>query len=291
MSLNGPLFEIRSGEYAATIASSGATLVGLRHAGRRITASFDARAAVGEGWEGRALAPWPNRIPEGRYSFAGVDYEVPINDHAHQAALHGLAGHQAWGRVEAAEDRVALALDLPGSLGYPFDVSLSASYSLSRDGLSVSLAATNLGVAPAPVALGSHPYLTWDDAPLDECSVQAPGVTALLVDERLAPIRLVDVAEADLDFRTPTPFAGRRVDTAFQAPDGAWAIELRHAAGGVVLRSEAPWLQLFSADPLGRRALAAEPMTHGPNAFNGPDADVALAAGASRTLRYTIAVL
>jgi len=288
MSLNGHLFHLVHGPYTATIAASGATLVGLRHAGRRLTASFDPRVSIGEGWEGRTLAPWPNRITGARYTFGGVEFDLPANEPATGAALHGLAAHQLWTPLHSTARELTLGLDLPATPGYPFDLSLTVSYALDESGLSVRICATNVGAVAAPVALGSHPYLTWDDAPLDDCTVTSPGVAALLVDERMAPLQLVDVAQTDVDFSTPTPMAGRSVDLAFQAPAGPWSVELRHRDGAVRLQAEAPWLQLYSAERIGRHALAVEAMTHPPDAFNGPDADVALAAGATREVCFTI---
>src|SRR5512133_2486678 len=40
---------------------------------------------------GKILAPWPNRIRDGRYSFAGETHQLPLTEPAHHNASHGLA--------------------------------------------------------------------------------------------------------------------------------------------------------------------------------------------------------
>jgi aldose 1-epimerase len=39
---------------------------------------------------GALLAPWPNRISDGRYSFAGRTYQLRIDDLERRTADHGL---------------------------------------------------------------------------------------------------------------------------------------------------------------------------------------------------------
>ena len=47
--------------------SQGSTLVHLRHDGRDVVLPFDAETAMPEGWQGRTLVPWPNRIKGSAY--------------------------------------------------------------------------------------------------------------------------------------------------------------------------------------------------------------------------------
>lgn len=289
MTMNGDLIELNEGEYAAVVATAGATLVSLQHGGRDIVAGFDARREVGRGFQGRTLVPWPNRIVGGRYSFGDVTYLIPVNEPETGAALHGLALWVPWHVEEVSATTVRLTLDLPASPGYPFDIVLGADFSVGEVGLQVRLHGRNVGAGAAPFGLSSHPYLTADGATLDECALLAPASRVLLVDEAMAPKRLADVADAEFDFRAVTPLAGRQVDHAFtELPEAGWTVQLTHPSGGVTLHSEAPWVQLYTGERLDRRCLAVEPMTCAPDAFNGPDAAVALAPGETRTLAYSI---
>ena len=289
MSLNGTVVDLSAGDYRATLAAAGATLCSLTWRGRDLIAPFDPSAGLGLAYQGRTLAPWPNRVTQGRYSFGGVDYALPRNEHATGASLHGMACWTNWQMRRRDCDSVEFALDLPGMPGYPFDVRLTASFALGEDGLSAEVTACNEGSGPAPVGLSTHPYLTCG-APLDACTFTLPGERVLTVDAAMTPIAVVGVEEAGLDFRRPTPLAGRRVDHAFAGLPGSWSARLAGPDGfAVVLRSDAPWAQAFTADlpGLDRGCLAVEPMTCGPDAFNRED--VALAPGGRLVLRYGIA--
>lgn len=293
MARNGDLITLTGHDYAATIATSGATLVALEHRGRPLVVPFDADAGVGVGYQGRTLVPWPNRLADGAYDWAGERLEVPVNEPDHANALHGLGCWVAWTPTERSDAAVTLELDLPAQPGYPFDVVCATRYELTPDGLVVTITGRNDGPADAPFGASSHPYLTCLGAGVDATTLTCPADQILLVDARLRPQRLVGGEETDWDFRAPTPLAGRSVDHAYTGlPPGGWQVTLADAAGhGVRLTSDAPWVQLYSGEALGRAGVAVEPMTCPPDAFNNPDADVALAPGASRTLRFTIGVL
>lgn len=290
MGLNGELLHLAAGDYEATIATAGATLVSLTRAGYDLVASFDPETSIGKAYEGRTLMPWPNRITDGRYDFAGVEHRMPVNEPETGSALHGLALWIPWRVDFATGTTVRLSLRLPGSRGYEFDLALTATYTLDADGgLGVELEGENLGPDAAPFGISSHPYLTCGGAPVDECDLVAPGAQVLLVDERMAPTELVEVATTPWDFRERGSMAGRSVDHAFTGlPDDVWVVVLSHDSGRAVLTSTAPWVQLYSGEILGRTSVAVEPMTCPPNAFNGPDADVALAPGERRSLVFVI---
>lgn len=290
MGLNGEQLRLARGDWEAVVSTAGATLVQLRHAGRDAICSFDpTRGVGGASYMGRVLAPWPNRVTGGRYSFAGREFTLPINEASTGAALHGLAIWSDW-RVDArSADGVTLTLTLPGSLGYPFALALSVTYWLTADGLDVTIGAQNIGPETAPVGLGVHPYLTCDNLPIDDCVVTCPASQILSVDEQLAPVGLSGVLGTAYDFTQPTAMRGRSVDHAFTGlSDRGWSVTLSGGGMTVSLRAATPWLQLYSGEEVGRRGLAVEPMTCPPDAFNGPDAATALAPGDRRGLGFTI---
>ena len=57
----------------------------------------------------------------------------------------------------------------------------------------------------------------------------------------------------------------------------------------VSLSSDARWLQVYSADYIGRVGVAVEPVSCPPNAFNSGTDVVALASGQTHTLSARIA--
>src|SRR5690606_4511058 len=107
---------------------------------------------------------------------------------------------QRWELVERTGSSATWALELPAAYGYPFQVRCVTTYALDADsGLSVTVEGTAVGPSAAPFGASTHPYLTCDGRPLDECRVSLPAASVLLTDDRGTPTRLVPVAEADLD--------------------------------------------------------------------------------------------
>lgn len=270
------------------VTECGASLRLLEYDGRPLVLGWDEHAQTASG-RGQLLVPWVNRIRDGRYTFAGRDLQLPLSEPKHNNASHGLVRWTSWTLEERTEHSVSLAYRLMSQPGYPWTLDLRARYQLSADGLSVTVTATNLSDAPAPYAVGAHPYLTTGTGPVDGWELTLPAATRVLVDEQLIPVGTEDVRDTDLDFRIGRPIATTSLDTAFTDlaadADGTVEVTLRDPDGGrgVALWMDAHhrWIQVFTGDALpahARESLAVEPMTAPPDAFNSGDGLVVLAA-------------
>src|SRR4051812_12643649 len=111
----------------------------------------DARPPAGAG---QVLAPWPNRIRDGRYTFAGRSHELTLTEPERSNAIHGLVRGLQWHATEHAESSVTIECTIDDEPGYPFNLRLSTCWSLAEDGLRVGHTAQNLGAGPAPFGLG-----------------------------------------------------------------------------------------------------------------------------------------
>jgi aldose 1-epimerase len=287
---SGEQYEISAGGYRAVVVECGAGLRVLENEGRPLVLGYgvDEQASYGRG---QLLAPWPNRIAGGAYTFAGRDLQLPLSEPAHGNASHGLVRWVAWLVEEQTPHSVSMVCRLMHQSGYPWTLDLHVVYDLSADGLTVTSTATNLGPDPAPYAIGAHPYLTTGRGPVDAWELTLPASTRLLVDEQLIPNGRDDVRDTDLDFRVARPIRGTSLDTAFtdldREPDGRVEVQLRdpRADEGVAIWVDRNhrWLQLFTGDELpqhARESMAVEPMTAPPNAFRtGEDLTVLAPAG------------
>jgi aldose 1-epimerase len=284
---SGEQFEIRGGGYWAVVTECGASLRVLEHDGRPLVLGWDEDAQSASG-RGQLLAPWPNRIRDGRYSFDGRDLQLPLSEPKLGNASHGLVRWVSWTVEEHSESSVSLAYRLMSQPGYPWTVDLHVMYDLSAAGLTVTVTATNLSGVPAPYALGAHPYLTTGPGPVDGWELTLPVDTRLDVDEQLIPVGRVDVTGTELDFRTARVIGSTSLDTAFTGvhrdTDGRATVSLRDPSTdlGVVLWMDQQhgWLQVFTGDALpahARESLAVEPMTAPPNAFGSGEDLVVLA--------------
>src|SRR5690606_28899651 len=92
---SGDQFEIAAHGYHAVVTESGAALRVLTHHGRPLIDGF-AEDAMASGGRGQLLMPWPNRIRDGRYSFAGREHQLALTEPARHNASHGLARWAAW---------------------------------------------------------------------------------------------------------------------------------------------------------------------------------------------------
>ena len=292
----GEQFSITAGPYRAVVVQGGAGVRLLSHEGRALLDGY-AAGALPDGARGQVLAPWPNRLRDGRWQLDGQAQALPV-DRAGDAS-HGLVRWTSWTPELHTPSRVVLGHRLLARPGYPFVLDLRAEHTLDeRDGLTVVVSATNVGDRPAPVALGMHPYLAAPDGgALDDCWLTVPATERVLVDERRTPTGTVPVEGTQLDFRQPRRLGELVLDDActglLPGTDGRIRVVLRAPDGrSTQLWTEAParWLQLFTGDTLGpdrrRRGLAVEPMTAPANALASGEGLVLLASGRTLELRW-----
>lgn len=284
---SGDQYEISGGGYRAVVTECGAGLRLLEHAGVSLVDGFEADQ-VAPGGRGQLLAPWPNRIGDGAYSFGGRDHQLPLSEPSRNNASHGLVRWAAWSVEEHSSDSVTLTYRLMAQSGYPWTLDLRVRYALSAPGLTVTQAATNLAATPAPYASGAHPYLVVGPGPVDGWELTLPAATRVLVDDRLLPAGHEDVMDTVYDFRVARPIREVGFDDAFtdltRDADGLATVVLADRASGrrvaLWVDGQHRWLQLFSADDVpgtARRSLAVEPMTAPSDAFRTGTGVVTLA--------------
>jgi aldose 1-epimerase len=276
MALTGELVDIESGPYRATLSEVGAGL-----AGSWFAESMDRSRALTSPWPvdalprmgcGAVLMPWPNRIRNGRYHFDGVDYQLALTEAVAGNAIHGLARWVRWTIAEVLADRITFALDLVPQPGYPFELSLQVSYLVdASDGLTVTGSAVNRGNRAAPFAAGFHPYIDLRGMDYAGVEVDIPVGTMLHTDGQQIPVSREPVDGTPFQLSPRRQLGDLRVDHGFGDLTGNRAQV--YAAGEV---TEVWWdaqfrfLQVFTppVERFGKPALAIEPMTAAPNAFN-----------------------
>ena len=242
---------------------------------------------------GQLLMPWPNRIRDGRYTFAGEGHQLALSEPERLNAIHGLARWALWSLLHQAPDSVTLGYRLRPQLGWEWSLDLSVTYALTDAGLVVTPRARNVGAGAAPFGFGAHPYLSVGEDRVDEVQIAIPAAARLGVDDRLLPTELGSVSGTDQDFREARVLGRQALDTAFtnilSGADGCWRVRLAHPHTGrtVTLWADATayqWLQVFTGDSLPRASrrvtgIAVEPMTSPPDAFNSGDGLLVLEPG------------
>ena len=250
--------------------------------------------------------PWPNRIANAEYRFAGQEYHLEVTEPRTGSAIHGLTRTKPWRLVDASGATATLALDLPSEAGYPFSLAMTATYSLSDSGLAVRVTATNRGEAACPFGAGAHPYVRLaGDGMIDDASLHLPADATLPADERGIPTGLErSVDNTAFDFRVSRTVGEVVLDTAFTQlhadEEGIIRIALTAANGrrGVEVWMDGShrYAMIYSGDTLAdasrrRRGLAVEPMTCAPDAFNSGAGLIVLQPGETHTSTWGISQL
>jgi aldose 1-epimerase len=256
----------------------------------RVGASLNSAEVAGEaivpGWKsdtsrpfcaGVTLAPWPNRIRDGKWQWQEKELQLEITEPGRQTALHGLVSDTQWEVVEQHESTVTLSTRVDPAPGYPFSLEVTVTYRLHDGGVDCTIDIRNVGDALAPVAIGFHPFLCLGDRPVRSLTLSSPVEKVVAVDERLLPIGLEDVSQSTHNPAEGTPLHDAQFDTGFQlnhsgehvtrliADDGAW-VELWQS-------ENLGWIQFFLTDEFPghhgfHSALAVEPMSAPADAFN-----------------------
>ena len=157
-----------------------------------------------------------------------------------------------------------------------------------------------MGSRACPYGAGQHPYLSPGEGAIDDCELELPARTRLLVDERhQVPVDREPVDGSSFDFRGPRPIDGLQIDSGFcdliRDADGRATARL-HRPDGTRLElwvdEQYEVLQVYTADTLDparrRRGLAVEPMTCAANAFQSGDGLARLESGQTLTARWGI---
>ncbi len=253
---------------------------------RNIVLSRPDPTATDSSYFGATVGRLANRVGGSRFTLDGVEYRLSPNEGDNQ--LHGGPGgfsERIWEIAEAGDERVVLRLTSPdGDQGYPGTLRATATFSLLPGGAQVIYTATT--DAATVVNLTAHPYFILGDGTIEDHVVSVPTSCFTPTDEELIPtgeIRPADGTAFDLR-------AGRSLAETIAAAraeklarkggvdqnvvvDGEGLrehVRLVGPAGSLVVRSDAPAVQLYSAEHLGRTGLAIEPQGY-PDAPNHPD--------------------
>ncbi|MGL4339474.1 MAG: aldose 1-epimerase family protein [Rhodoglobus sp.] len=227
---------------------------------------------------GIVLVPWPNRVEDGRWQLDGVPQQLDLTEPGRNNAIHGLLRNTGYRPLERTESSVSLGATVFAQHGYPFSLATSVCYELVDGGLDVRHQITNLSAVKAPVAIGTHPFLTISDVPTEQLELSVYASRFVEVDARLNPIAEHPVDGTEYDLRAARSVGELSLDTTFggvQTVDGVSAV-LR-APDGRELRllqsADFGFVQVFTAPSFPKAggpglAVAIEPMTAPPNALN-----------------------
>lgn len=235
------------------------------------------------------LFPFPGRLRNGRFSYLGRDYQLPLNDSTRCHAIHGFTPRDPWRVVKCVEEEAfaqvvgefRLEEDLPKAVGlWPSSFLLRVRYSLLKDRLRVETEVENVGQEPMPFGLGYHPYFRVPGVVGDVASHMLQAHVSEIWEttpDNLPTGRRLAVPP-ELDFSAPRAIGPCSLDHVFtgvtsQPPPGQFLRELAklsHPTSTIELHilADAAFRELVLFTPPHKQAIAIEPYTCSADAAN-----------------------
>jgi aldose 1-epimerase len=276
---SGHQYAIAHGNSQAQVTQVGATLRSYTVDGRDVIDGFGIGERATDG-RGQVLAPWPNRLADGRYRYGDYDCQAPLNEPSRHGAIHGLVRWLDWSLVARDSTSVTLSCSLRPQPGYEWQLDLQATYALHGEGLTATCRAINVDTVKAPFGVGFHPYLTLGSASIEDLHLTVPANSCLIPMGSADRLVMAEVEATPWDFTRRRRIGSTELDTAYgglvRGDDRLAVADLHDPANG---RSVQLWvdeayryLMVYTADRVSqperrRGALAVEPMTCPPNAL------------------------
>jgi aldose 1-epimerase len=225
------------------------------------------------------LAPYVNRIRDGRFSWQGESFTIAHPCPGERHPLHGLAWQRAWQVVSVSAAHAVLSLQSPQSAEWPFPFELTRAFTLEDDTLSIDMRLRAAGDRPMPAAIGSHPYF-----PAAKAVLRARVAEIWTTSEDGIPV-----------VRTPSPDAARlaagvavadlALDHCFTTLDGTVSIVRPGLHLTMDTHPRQPFVHIYT--PAGANYFCVEPQSAMPDAVNQAAGDSGLRLlGPGATLQY-----
>lgn len=274
---------------------------------RNIVLSREDPDAPDPSFRGASVGRFANRLAGASFSLDGRTYQLAVNEGPNQ--LHGGPGgfsEVCWELVEATAIEAIFQLVSPdGDQGFPGTVKATAVYSLIPNGVQVVYTATT--DAATVVNLTSHPYFCLGPASIEDHRLTIHASHYTPVGPGLIPtgeIRAVEGLAIDLrsernlgatlaaaltegigvngglDHNFVVDGRGLREHLRLVGPDGL----------SLAVHSDAPGVQIYSGEKLGRAGLAIEPQgfPDAPNHDGFPSAVLRPGQSFRRTIQWLV---
>ena len=102
---------------------------------------------------GDFLAPFPNRVCDGKYVFEGSEYQLITNETARGHALHGFLMKKSFDLIQKSEEGDNSFAEFKTTIsndefqGYPFDLEIKIGFLLKDTELTITMTGKNIGQA------------------------------------------------------------------------------------------------------------------------------------------------
>lgn len=256
----------------------------------------DLEKHLSDSYKSAKLSPFACRIPEGKYSYEGKQYEF-AHKFSDGNAIHGVLFNKPFRQGEPALHGDAAALSFTYSYrkddpGYPFDYDCMITYTLNADNrVTIDTLVKNMDTRTIPIVDGWHPYFS-TGSKVDGCRLRFSTDRMVEFDEKLIPTGKFLPYHV---FSRERPLADTMLDNAFmldhKAPQPLCTFydPEKDIRLNIYPSENYQVLQLYI--PPDRQSMAIETLSGAPDAFNNGIGLVLLAPGTSRQFSVTYEVV
>lgn len=215
------------------------------------------------------LAPYSNRIRDGRFHFAGKTYQLRPNWVDGQQTIHGEVHAQAWTAQRFDEHRLQCSFDSQSlqDINFPFPFAVDVRYTLKHAVLELFTSLQNTGREPMPAGFGHHPYFMRHLGHSGDARLSFRAQRVYLTDATCIPTRPAEAIPLEFDFSRPRPVGPTFLDHVFAGWEGRLSLDWPGIGWQMELQADPIFshLVVFTA-PDG--SVALEPVSHATDGFN-----------------------
>ena len=211
------------------------------------------------------LFPFPGRIPNGKFSFNNVKYELDCNETDANNSLHGHIHNKSFSfqpqEITEKKAIVKFCYSDNGARGFPFSYHLDIIYTFTHKKLAIEFTISNNGSTEFPFGIGWHPYFKSEY--LSDSILGFEAEKQYLLNERLVPI-----GEIPSNYNAPLLVKETFLDDCFIIKKSEVSFKTQEYTINLDFSSKSPnsFLQVYT--PPSRSGIAIEPMTCVGNCFN-----------------------
>lgn len=263
--------ELNAGDYTLRFSPAlGGSILELQWAGTDILRAGRGASIFDVGCF--ALVPFSNRIAHGTFACGErrvtIAPNFPGSDHPHP--LHGFGWLSPWEVVSIGPASACLHHAYPGG-EWPWPYHAVQTFDLDPDGVTMTLALTNLGDQDMPAGLGFHPYFPRDA----DTRLVAMHTGEWQNDSACLPRHLIH-HDTPIDWWHGRPVGTRIVDTAYAGRAGDLAIQWPQRGLALRLSPTAELAFTVVYVPAGEDYFCVEPVSHMTDAVNRREAQSGL---------------
>lgn len=244
------------------------------------------------------LAPYSNRLRDGRFVFEGREYVLRPNT-ADGHTIHGDVRKRRWQVVATEPEHARFAFESRSfsDLNFPFPFDVDLTFALAADRLETQAILRNTGDAPMPAGIGFHPYFRRSLGPEGEAEAVEIEARVGGAYPELLPKTAARPIEPREDFSRSRPIGDTDLDTCFAGWDGRARITWPRSGVVAEIDADAPLRHLILYTPPGKPFFAVEPVTNANDGFNLfakgiPDSGVeVIGPGETLSVRFRIRIV